>query len=158
MFLPELKDELRQKEAALVQAQAEIELAAAAVRAAEAAVATAQANISLAEAGLIRADADVVRWQSQYTRIGQLVAGGSLDRKLEEETRDSLKAAEAARRDPRQGGGGQGHACCKTRPIWPRPRPAEAVARARHGNADADLRASRPCCSTRKSAPPTPES
>jgi multidrug efflux pump subunit AcrA (membrane-fusion protein) len=33
LFLPELKDELRQKEAALVQAQAEIELATAAVRA-----------------------------------------------------------------------------------------------------------------------------
>ena len=114
LFLPELKDELRQKEAAEVQAQAEIELAAAAVRAAEAAVATAQANISLMEAGNIRAEADVARWQSQYARIRQLVAGGSLDRKLEDETRDSLKAAEAARgRGPREGGSGQGHVCAK---------------------------------------------
>ena len=60
-------------------------------------MATAQANISLMEAGNIRAEADVTRWQSQYARISQLAAGGSLDRKLEDETRDSLKAAEAAR-------------------------------------------------------------
>ena len=67
LWIPELKDELRQKEAAVVQAEAEIELAAAAIRAAEAAVATAQANISLMEAGNIRAEADFARWQSQYT-------------------------------------------------------------------------------------------
>ena len=73
LSIPELKDELHQKEAALVQAEAEIELAAAAVRAAEAAVATARANVSAAEAGNIRADADVARWQSQYARISQLV-------------------------------------------------------------------------------------
>ncbi len=97
LSIPELKDELHQKEAVLVQAAAEIELAAAAVRAAEAAVATAQANVHAAEAGNIRADADVTRWQSQYARISQLVTGGSLDQKLEDETRDALKAAEAAR-------------------------------------------------------------
>ncbi len=114
LFLPELKDELRQKEAAEVQARAEIELAVAAIRAAEAAVATAQANVSLMEAGNIRAEADVARWQSQYARIEQLVAGGSLDRKLEDETRDSLKAAEAARgRGPREGGSRQGDVCAK---------------------------------------------
>ena len=96
LFLPELKDELRQKEAAKVQVQAQIELATAAIHAAEAAVATAEANISLAEAGLISAEANVALWQSNYTRISRLVAGGALDRKLEDETRNSLKAAEAA--------------------------------------------------------------
>ena len=109
LFLPELKDELRQKEAALAQAQAEIELATAAVRAAEAAVATAQANISLMEAGNIRAEADVTRWQSQYARISQLVAGGSLDRKLEDETRDVAQGrGGGTRRGPGEGGSGQG--------------------------------------------------
>ena len=135
LFLPELKDELRQKEAALVQAQAEIELATAAVRAAEAAVATAQANVSAAEAGNIRAEADVTRWQSQYARISQLVAGGSLDRKLEDETRDSLKAAEAAQ--------GEAHAkveaakatLLQSQADLAKAKADEAVARARHGNA-----------------------
>ena len=59
-------------------------------------MATAQANLAAAEAGVVRADADRTRWQSQVKRIGQLVAGGSLDRKLDEETQNSLAAAEAA--------------------------------------------------------------
>ena len=139
--------------------QAEIELAAAAVRAAEAAVATAQANVSAAEAGNIRAEADVTRWQSQYARISQLVAGGSLDRKLEDETRDSLKAAEAARGEARAkveaakatlaakpGRFGQGQGQRSRGPRPPRKR------RSRPG------RASRPCSSTRKSAPRMPAS
>ncbi len=139
LFLPELKDELRQKEAALVQAQAEIELAAAAVRAAEAAVATAQANISLMEAGNIRAEADVARWQSQYARISQLVAGGSLDRKLEDETRDSLKAAEAARGEARAKVEAAKATLVQSQADLAKAKANEAVARARHGNAEADL-------------------
>ena len=139
LFLPELKDELRQKEAAVVQAQAEIELAAAAVRAAEAAVATAQANISLMEAGNIRAEADVTRWQSQYARISQLVAGGSLDRKLEDETRDSLKAAEAARGEARAKVEAAKAALVQSQADVAKAKANEAVARARHGNAQADL-------------------
>jgi HlyD family secretion protein len=97
LSIPEMQDELRQKEAQVAQAQAGIEQAAAAVRAAEAAQATAQAKIAEAAAGNIRADGDYQRWKSQYARIGELVAGGSLDRKLEDETRNSLQAAEAAR-------------------------------------------------------------
>ena len=139
LFLPELKDEVRQKEAALVQAQAEIELATAAIRAAEAAVATARANISAAEAGNIRADADYTRWQSQFARISQLVTGGSLDRKLEDETRDSLKAAEAARGEVRAKVQSAKAALVQSQADVAKAQANEAVARARQGNAQADL-------------------
>jgi RND family efflux transporter MFP subunit len=139
LFLPELKDELRQKEAAVVQAGAEIELAAAAIRAAEAAVTTAQANIGLMEAGGIRAEANVTRWQSQYTRISQLVAGGSLDRKLEDETRDALKAAEAARAEVRAKVEAAKAAFVQSQADLAKAKAGEAVAAARRGNAEADL-------------------
>ncbi len=139
LFLPELKDELRQKEAALVQAQAEIELATAAVQAAEAAVTTSQANISLMEAGKIRAEADVTRWQSQYARISQLVAGGSLDRKLEDETRDSLKAAEAARGEALAKVAAAKAALVQSRADLAKAKANQSVARARHQSAEADL-------------------
>jgi RND family efflux transporter MFP subunit len=139
LFLPELKDELRQKEAAEVQAQAEIELAVAAIQAAEAGIATAQANISLMEAGRIRAEADVARWQSQQTRISQLVAGGSLDRKLEEETRDSLKAAEAALGEARAKVEAAKAMFVQSQADLAKAKANEAAARARHGNAEADL-------------------
>ena len=134
-----LKDELRQKQAALVQAQAEIELAAAAARAAEAAVATAQANQSAAEAGEIRAEADVTRWQSQYARISQLVAGGSLDRKLQDETRDSLKAAEASRGEVRAKVAAAKATLAQSQADLAKAKANEQVARARRGNAEADL-------------------
>jgi RND family efflux transporter MFP subunit len=139
LFLPELKDELRQKEAALAQAQAEIELATAAVRAAEAAAATAQANVSLMEAGKIRAEADVTRWRSQYARISQLVAGGSIDRKLEDETQDSLKAAEAARGEAYAKVEAAKAALVQSQADVAKAKASQSVARARHANAEADL-------------------
>jgi RND family efflux transporter MFP subunit len=139
LFLPELKEELRQKEAAVLQSRAEIELAAAAVRAAEAAVAAAEANVRLAEAGSIRAAADVARWQSQFLRISQLVAGGSLDRRLEDETRDSLKAAEAAQGEVRAKVEAAKAALSQSQADLAKAKAQEAVATARQENAQADL-------------------
>jgi len=139
LSLPELTSEVRQKEAALVQAQAEIELAAAAVLAAEAAVSSAMANVSAAEAGNTRADADLSRWQSQYARISQLVSGGSLDRKLEDETRDQFKSAEAARGEALAKVEAAKAALLQSRADVAKAKANEAVARARHGNAEADL-------------------
>lgn len=139
LFLPELKDELRQKDAGLVEAQAEIELAEAATRAAEAAVATAEANVTQAEAGNIRADADYTRWESQYARISQLVTGGSLDRKLEDETRESLKAAEAARGEAGAKVQSAKAALVQSQADVAKAKANETVARARHGSAQADL-------------------
>lgn len=139
LFLPELKDEIRQKEAALAQALAEIDLAVASVGASDAAVATARANVTAAEAGSIRAEADVTRWQSQFARISQLVAGGSVDRKLEDETRDSLKAAEAAREEILAKVAAAKAALLQSQADVAKAKANEAVARARHASAAADL-------------------
>jgi RND family efflux transporter MFP subunit len=139
LFLPELKDELRQKEAAEVQAGAEIELAVAAIGAAEAAVVTAQANVVAAEAGKIRAEADYLRWQSQYARIRELVRGGAMDRKLEEETQNSLKAAEAAVGETRAKTDAAKATLLQSRAELAKAKANEAVARARYGNTEADL-------------------
>ena len=159
LFLPELKDELRQKEAALVQAQAEIELAAAAVRAAEAAVATAAGQHPPGGGRHDPRRGGCRALAVQYTRISQLVADGSLDRKLEDETRNSLKAAEAARgRGPRESGSGQGHVARKARLIWPRQRPTKPWPAPATETPKPTCRESRPFCSTRKSAPRMPES
>jgi HlyD family secretion protein len=139
LSIPELKEEARQKESAVVQAEAEIELAVAAIRAAKAAVATAGANVSAAEAGETRAEADYARWQSQDARIRELVTNGSLDRKLADETRDSLKAAEAARGEASAKVQAANAALAQSRAEVAKATANEAVARARHGNAEADL-------------------
>lgn len=139
LFLPELKDELRQKEAAKVQAQAQIDLAVAAARAAEATVETAKANIRLAEAGLTSAEANVALWQSNDKRISQLVADGALDRKLQDETRNSLKAAEAALGEAHAKVTAANSTLLQSRADLAKAKAAEAVAQAQHGNAEADL-------------------
>jgi len=96
LWIPELEDDARQKEAQLVQATAGVGQAAAALRAAEAAVQTAEAGIREAAAGTIRAQGKHQRWKSEHRRIAELAAGGSVDRKLVDETQEELSAAEAA--------------------------------------------------------------
>jgi RND family efflux transporter MFP subunit len=94
--VPELLDELHEKEALVAQAAAEVKQAESAITASRAAAETAQSRIAEVDAGLIRANADVDRWKSEHERIKELAAKGSITRKLEEETLNALRAAEAA--------------------------------------------------------------
>jgi HlyD family secretion protein len=96
LAVPELVDELNEKEALVAQAEAEVQQAESRITASRAAAETAQARIAEVDAGLIRANADVERWKSEHDRIAELAAKGSITRKLEEETLNSLRAAEAA--------------------------------------------------------------
>ena len=159
LFLPELKDELRQKEAAVVQAQAEIELAAAAVRAAEAAVATAQANVSRRR-GRKHPRRGGCRALAIAVRADQPIGGRRLPRPQARRRNARLAQGRGggARRGPRKGGRGQGHVCAKPgrsgqgqgrRSRGPRP-PQE--------RAKPICRVKRPFSNTRRSAPRTPAS
>ena len=139
LSIPELTEELHQKDAMLVQTRAEIEQATAALHAAEAAAATAQAKVNEAEAGKIRAEADYTRWKLQLARIGQLVVGGSLDRKLEDETRDSFRAAEAACGEADAKVESAKAALRESQAAIVRAKATEAVSRARRDNAQADV-------------------
>ena len=94
--VPELFAELREKEALVAQAQAEVQQAKSLITASRAEAETAQSRIAEVDAGLIRAKADVDRWTSEHDRMKELAANGSITRKLEEETLNALRAAEAA--------------------------------------------------------------
>lgn len=96
LSVPELIDDVKQRKALVAQAAAEVKQAESNVLAAEAAAETAHAKIAEAEAGISRADAEQARWQSEYERIKELAAGGSVTKKLEEETLSQLKSAEAS--------------------------------------------------------------
>lgn len=98
---PELDAELAQKQALLDQARAELLQAEAGARAAEAAVATTRSKIATVEAGSTRASADIERWRSEYSRIEQLAARGSVNRQLVDETQQKLRAAEASQEEAR---------------------------------------------------------
>lgn len=94
---PEIEAELNQKRALLEQAKAEVRRAGAGRSAAEVNVRTAGAKVVQAEAGIRRVDADATRWKAELARLEKLVAGGSINAQLLDETRQKLAAAEAAR-------------------------------------------------------------
>lgn len=95
---PEVADALRQREALVAQAQAAIGQANADLTATQAATATAAAEVLRAEAGVDAGQADLARFSSEYDRIESLAKGGSVTEKLLDESRNRLRAAEAARR------------------------------------------------------------
>ena len=99
LVAPEVDADLAQKKALVEQAGAELVQAEAGVNAAEAAVKTAAAKVAQFEAGMERAQAELARWRSEYSRIGQLAASGSLNRQIADETQQKLSAAEAAVRE-----------------------------------------------------------
>lgn len=99
LAIPELVDDVEQKEALIAQAEAEVKQAASAVAAASAAAETAQAKIAEMEAGIARAEADLERWKSEHARIKELAEKGSVSKKLEEETLSQLRSAEATARE-----------------------------------------------------------
>ncbi len=99
LWIPEMQDELEQMEALLAHAEAEVRQAEAAVNAARAVAETAQARVQQAEAGIVRADGEFQRWKAEYARIEELAGKGSVTNKLVDETRNQLRAAEAARQE-----------------------------------------------------------
>ncbi len=99
LSIPELVDELAQKEALVAQAEAELEQSKSAISATIAAAETAESRIEEADAGTARAQADHKRWESEHARIQELAAKGSVSKKLEEETLNQLRSAEAAIRE-----------------------------------------------------------
>lgn len=96
LWIPELADDRTAKEALVAQAEAELEQARAGVAAAEAAIKTAEAQFAGAQAGITRAAAELERWRAEADRITKLVASGVVTDKLGDETRNQLRAAEAA--------------------------------------------------------------
>jgi HlyD family secretion protein len=97
LAVPEMIEERKQREALIDQAKAEVKQAAAAIAVAEAARGSAVALVGEAKAGVERAEANYLRWQSELSRMTELVATRSVTAKLEEETRNQHRAADAAR-------------------------------------------------------------
>lgn len=95
--IPELADDVRRKQALLAQAEAQVAQAAANIDAVKASAETAAANVAEATADVSRTDADLKRWTAEFNRIEQLASGGSVARKLVDESQSQRDAARAAR-------------------------------------------------------------
>ncbi len=99
LAVPELAQELKQKEALVEQAVAEGTQADRAFDAAGAGVTAADATVAQYDAAVERADALVERWQKELDRVTKLVTGGMGDTQTRDETQFQLKAAEATRKE-----------------------------------------------------------
>lgn len=97
--IPELDQELREKRAAVDQAEAEVVQARAALKVARTRVRTAEAELEQARAAIDRAKADLDKWESEYRRIVQLARSSSISPKVVDETKNQWRAAEATVRD-----------------------------------------------------------
>jgi len=97
LSVPELMEELRQKDALVVQADAQIEQAKAAVEVAAAAIDSAQANVAAAQAAIMRTTAALERWKSESSRIDELAERSAVNRKVADETLEQFRVAQAAK-------------------------------------------------------------
>jgi HlyD family secretion protein len=99
LSIPEMEEELQQKEASIVQAKAEVEQAEEGLNEAGANYQTAEALVREAEAARQRVEATCARWQSEYKRVQALVRNKVIDEQSQDETLNQLKASEAAKQE-----------------------------------------------------------
>lgn len=97
LAVPELNQDLVQKEALIRQAEAEVLQCEKAAVAAEAAVEASKSAVDETRAALARAQALFDRWQSESTRVAQMVTDGVIDAQTKDETLNQAKAAAATR-------------------------------------------------------------
>lgn len=97
--VPELKEELAEKIAVVAQTKAEVLQADAAVKVAEAALRSVEAKLREAQAAEAREEAKYARWQSEFQRISKLAENGVVTKKVADETRAELEAADAGRNE-----------------------------------------------------------
>lgn len=101
LYVPELEAEVKQKSAAVEQAQAKKAQTEAAVKVALAAVTSSEAKLTEIQAGVKRTEADLARWQQEFRRIEQLFNERAQTGTLLDETRSKLRSSEASRDEVR---------------------------------------------------------
>lgn len=97
LTIPELEEDLKQKQALVVQAAAEAKQAEAAIKVAGAMRTSARAKVAEAQAAVERHQANFDRWKSELARITELSDKGAVTKKLVDETENNFRAADASR-------------------------------------------------------------
>lgn len=97
LSVPELDEEIKQKESVIKQLEAEMVQSRKASLASAAGVGAAQAKVTEAKAGLSRAYALFDRWNSEVERVKRLVSNGVIDAQTRDETLNQFKSAEATK-------------------------------------------------------------
>lgn len=94
--VPEMVEELRQKQGWVTQSRLEIRQSESALEVAKASVTTAESLTLEARAARKKAEASAHRWKSECDRMEALARDGVIDVQTRDETRNQCRAAEAA--------------------------------------------------------------
>jgi len=94
--VPEMVEDVRQKQGMVTQSRLEIQQAESALEVAKASLKTAESLTNEARAGRKKAEANAQRWKSECDRMEVLVRDGVIDVQTRDETRNQYRAAEAA--------------------------------------------------------------
>jgi multidrug efflux pump subunit AcrA (membrane-fusion protein) len=103
LSVPEEREELKRREAAVELARAEVTAAETALEAAKADETRADALVTQAKASKARADANVIRWAAEFKRIKDTHARGASSQSDYDITEDQLRTAEAAQQEAAAG-------------------------------------------------------
>jgi RND family efflux transporter MFP subunit len=101
LSVPELHEELLQKEAAIGEAQAQVKQAAAAIKVARSAESSARAKVEETEAVLEQTQADYEFAESEFVRLKKLADRGAVTREVAEEKQKLFRAADSLRTQTR---------------------------------------------------------
>lgn len=97
LAVPEMQDEVKQKQSLLAQAEAEVGQASAAIEASQAAAESARARVTEVEAGIARANAECEYCQTELERAESL--GRSVTQEIVSAWKNKLRAAQAAQQE-----------------------------------------------------------
>lgn len=97
LFVPELIEQHRQRQARVALSKVEVDLAKKVLLAKQAALSAATANVAEAIATKNRSEADVVRWKSESTRDADLVTKNVISPQIAEESKKQYQSALAQR-------------------------------------------------------------
>jgi HlyD family secretion protein len=97
LWVPEMEQDVRAKEARVKQTMAEVTQSEEGLKAAEANVATATALVNEAGAGVSQAEADYQRWKAEFERGQELLARHVYDKQTLDEARNQFQQSDAGR-------------------------------------------------------------
>lgn len=99
LLVPELKEELAEKNALIEQTKAEVQQSAAGIKVYDSMARSAEAGIEEAKAASAKDEALYAKWKSEYDRVSQLAESGVVTPKVAAETKAELEAADAGRKE-----------------------------------------------------------
>jgi HlyD family secretion protein len=101
LWVPEVVEDLKVREARVRQAEADLVQAGETVRAARATREASRAKIQETAAGIVKAESDVKRWQEEANRGQKMMKGGTYDQQTLDEMQNQLRSSQAARDEAR---------------------------------------------------------